>query len=190
MSAPIRLLGISGSLRRASLNSGLLKAAMDVVPEGVTLIAHDLRSVPLYDGDVEEVGYPAAVAEIREAIRASDGVWFVTPEYNYSYPGVLKNALDWVSRGKDQPLRHKPVAVAGVSPGGFGTVRAQLAMRQFFYSVDARDLQRPELHVANARALFSPQGVLTDEATRENLRAFLSAFADELRSQRPLVHAE
>lgn len=188
MPDPIRLLGISGSLRRPSLNSALLRAALDVLPEGVVLATHDLRSVPLFDGDVEQVGYPVSVVELREAIRAADGVLFVTPEYNYSYPGVLKNALDWVSRGKDQPLRRKPVAVAGASPSGFGTVRAQLALRQVFQALDARDLQRPELHVANAAGLFSPQGELTDEATREKLRALLSAFVEMVRS--PLVLAE
>ncbi|MEO5988689.1 MAG: NADPH-dependent FMN reductase [Candidatus Eisenbacteria bacterium] len=178
---------MSGSLRRASYNSALLRAAMELLPEGVTLAAHDLRSVPMYDGDVEAVGLPAPVVEFREAIRAADGVLFVTPEYNYGYPAVLKNALDWASRGKDQPLLRKPVAVTGVSAGGFGTVRAQLALRQVFLGVDARLMQRPELHVGNASKQFSPQGALTDESTREKLRAFLAAFADQVRAQRSLT---
>lgn len=183
MNASIRLVGVSGSLRRASINTALLRAAAELLPQGVTLEHHDLRGVPLFDGDTEVVGFPSAVTELREAIRAADGVLFVTPEYNYSYPGVLKNALDWVSRGKDQPLLAKPVAVTGASPGGFGTVRAQLALRQLFFPLGAHALQRPELHVANATKLFSPEGRLTDEPTREKLSGFMSAFVDWVRTQ-------
>lgn len=185
MSDPIRLLGISGSLRRGSFNTGLLTAAQELLPAGVSLELAGLHEIPLYDGDVEAAGMPTGVSVLREAIRGADGVLFATPEYNYSYPGVLKNALDWVSRGKDQPLRGKPVAVMGASPGGFGTVRAQLALRQLFFPLDARDMQRPELQVANATSLFSSEGALTDAGTRDKLRQFLVAFADWTRVHSP-----
>jgi len=174
---PIRLLGVSGSLRSASFNSALLRAASEVLPAGVTLTIHDLHPIPLYDGDVESAGLPASVTAFQTALRAADGVLISTPEYNYGIPGVLKNAIDWASRGKGQPLGGKPVAVMGASAGGFGTVRSQLALRQVLFALDARDMQTPELHLANSQKLFSADGALTDEPTREKLRAFLAATA-------------
>ena len=177
MSDSVHVLGICGSLRSGSYNAALLRAASELLPQGMTLTLHDLRSIPLFDGDVEAAGLPASVVELQTAIREADGVLIATPEYNYSIPGVLKNSLDWVSRGKNQPLGSKPVALMGASAGGFGTVRSQLALRQVLQALDARDLQRPELHVGNAGKVVSPEGVLTDEATREKIRAMLAAFA-------------
>lgn len=177
MSDSIHVLGICGSLRRGSYNAALLRAASELLPAGMTLQTHDLRSIPLFDGDVEAAGLPASVTALQAAIREADGVLIATPEYNYSIPGVLKNSIDWVSRGKNQPLGGKPVALMGASAGGFATVRSQLALRQVLLALDARDLQRPEVHVANAGKLVSPEGVLTDEGTREKIRAMLAAFA-------------
>lgn len=181
----LEVLGLSGSLRRASLNSGLLRAARALVPEGITITIHDWRDVPLYDGDVQERdGFPPPVHELREAIRRADGVLIATPEYNNATPGGLKNALDWVSRGKDQPLAGKPVALMGASPGGFGTVRAQIQVRQLFRVLGARELPSPELHVSNATPLFSPDGELTDDATRAKVAALVTALAAWIRRER------
>lgn len=177
MSDSIHVLGICGSLRRGSYNAALLRAAAELLPASMTLTIHDLRPIPLFDGDVEAAGLPASVIALQTAIREHDGVLIATPEYNYSIPGVLKNSIDWVSRGKNQPLGGKPVALMGASAGGFATVRSQLALRQVLLALDARDLQRPEVHVANAGKLVSPEGVLTDEPTREKIRAMLAAFA-------------
>jgi len=177
VSDSVHVLGICGSLRRGSYNAALLRAASELLPPGMTLTIHDLRSIPLFDGDVEAAGLPASVTALQSAIREADGVLIATPEYNYSTPGVLKNSIDWVSRGKNQPLGGKPVALMGASAGGFATVRSQLALRQVLLALDARDLQRPEVHVANAGKLVSPEGVLTDEGTREKIRAMLAAFA-------------
>ena len=123
----LSILGISGSLRRESFNTRLLQAATALMPADATLTVRTLHGVPLYDGDLEAQGMPDGVRELREAIRAADGLLLSTPEYNNGVPGVLKNAIDWASRGADQPLAHKPLALLSASPGGMGGVRAQLA---------------------------------------------------------------
>lgn len=184
MSDSLRLLGVTGSLRRASMNSGLLRAASELAPAGLTIEIHDWRDVPIFDADVQAAGFPPPVHAFREAVRRADGVLFATPEYNHATPGGLKNALDWLSRGKDQPLSNKPVALMGASPGGFGTVRAQIQLRQLFRVLGARDLPRPELHVSNAEPLFGPDGTLGDEATRQKVAALVAAFGDWIRRER------
>lgn len=185
MGDTLEILGLSGSLRRASINSGLLRAARALAPAGVTITIHDWRDVPIYDGDVQEQGgFPGPVHALREAIRRADGVLIATPEYNHATPGGLKNALDWVSRGKDQPLSSKPVAVMGASPGGFGTVRAQIQVRQLFRVLGARDLPSPELHVSNAGPLFSDDGELVDDATRTKVGSLVAALGEWIRRER------
>ncbi len=173
---PVRLVGISGSLRRASNNTGLVRAATQLVPDGVTLELFDLANIPLYNGDAEAVGLPESVKTFKAHIAAADGVLIATPEYNYSIPGVLKNALDWASRpAKDSPLSGKPVAIMGAG-GQFGTVRAQLHLRQIIGFNNMLPLNRPEVLVTRAWEKFDVQGNLTDEATREQIRALLVAF--------------
>ena len=123
-----QILGIAGSLRLASYNRGLIRAAQQVAPDGVEIAAFDLLPIPLYNADVEAEGAPAPVRDLKERIRAADALLIATPEYNYSIPGVQKNAIDWASRPpQDSPLRHKPIGLMGASPGGFGTVRSQLS---------------------------------------------------------------
>jgi len=126
----IKVLGISGSLRRGSYNSALLRAAQRLMPEDATLEMASIRGIPLYDGDVETQGTPAAVSQLKQAIVAADGVLLATPEYNNSLPGVLKNAIDWLSRPSSDIKRvfgGKPFAMMGASAGGFGTILSQTA---------------------------------------------------------------
>ena len=184
MAEPLRVLAIAGSLRRASYNRGLVRAAQELAPPSLRIESFDLAGIPLYDGDVEAQGLPASVQELRERIRAADAVLIATPEYNYSVPGVLKNAVDWASRPPDQPFRDKPLAIAGATPGGFGTTRAQHHLRQSLVFLDARVLSRPELLVAGAGAKFDAEGNLVDEKTRKlllELLVALEAWARRLR---------
>ena len=138
MSDSVHVLGICGSLRRGSFNAALLRAASELLPPGMTLTIHDLRSIPLFDGDVEAAGLPTSVTALQSAIREADGVLIATPEYNYSIPGVIKNSIDWVSVGKNKPLGGKPVALMGASAGGFATVRSQVAVRQAVLASESR----------------------------------------------------
>ncbi len=170
------VLGISGSLRKGSYNSAALRAAIGLAPDGMTIEAFDLAGIPLYDEDVRQQGLPPRVEAFREAIRAADGLLIATPEYNYSIPGVLKNAIDWASRPPDQPFAHKPIAIMGASPSGFGTARAQYHLRQCFVFLDAWLLQRPEVMIPAAGSKFDEHGNLTDEQTAGFVRDFLAAF--------------
>jgi chromate reductase len=172
----LRVVAIAGSLRRESYNRRLVQAAREVAPDSLEIARHEISAIPLYDGDVEKAGFPSSVQALREAIRRADGVLIATPEYNYSVPGVLKNAIDWVSRPPDQPFRDKPVAIIGATPGGFGTTRAQHHLRQSFVFLDARVLARPELLVASAADKFDAKGDLVDEKTRKLLGELLVAF--------------
>ena len=173
----LALLGLSGSLRAGSHNTALLRAATSLVPPSVTLTVRTVHDVPLYDGDVEAQGLPAGVVALREAIRAADGVVISTPEYNHGVPGVLKNALDWVSRGADSPLRGRPVLLLSASPGGMGGVRAHLAWLPTLYAVGMRMLPGHEFCLSNAGQAFAADGSLADERTRERLRTDLATFA-------------
>ncbi len=176
----MKLVGISGSLRRASLNTALLRAATGLVPEGVTLETGTITGIPLYDGDVEEAaGLPEAVATLKAQIGAADGVVLVTPEYNGSMPGVFKNAIDWLSRPPGQPgvFRDKPVAIMGASPGGFGTVLSQDAWLGVLRSLGTRHWFGGRVLVSRAHQAFDAQGQLTDKAVEEQVRQLLAGFA-------------
>ncbi len=180
----MHILGISGSLRSASLNSAALRACADVLPAGVTLSTFDLSPIPLYNEDVRVQGLPDAVQQLREQIRAADALLIATPEYNYSIPGVLKNAIDWASRPPEQPFNGKPIALIGATPGGFGTSRAQYHLRQVFIYLNAHLLNQPEVFISAAPPKFDAQGRLTDAATAEQLGKMLAAFADWTRRLR------
>lgn len=177
------VLGISGSLRAKSFNSGALRAARDLAPDGMSIDIADISGIPLYDGDVEAEGMPEAVLRLRAQIAAADGLLIVTPEYNYSIPGVLKNAIDWASRPPDQPFDGKPMAIMGASPGGGGTTRCQYHLRQAFIFLNGFIMNRPELMISGARALFDDDVNLTDEGTRERIGALLTAFAGWIRAR-------
>jgi chromate reductase len=176
MASTTRLLGISGSLRRKSYNTAALRVAMSLAPEGVFFDTFDLGSLPLYNDDVRVEGYPPPVASLRELIAAADGVLIVTPEYNYSVTGVLKNAIDWASRPPEQPFDGKPIALMGASGGALGTARAQYHLRQMFIFLNAHMLNRPEVMIGGAPSKFDAEGKLTDQATRDFLGTMLTAF--------------
>ncbi len=175
----ITVLGIPGSLRAKSFNRMALTAACELAPEGMTILRFErLGDVPLYDEDLKEQGFPDAALELRRAIAAADALLLVTPEYNYSVSGVLKNAIDWASRPPDTPLPGKPVAIMGASPGLAGTVRAQLHLRQILGGLDMPVLNRPEVLIRQAAAKFDAEGRLTDEDTRRHIRRLLERLKD------------
>ena len=168
------LLGICGSLRRASINRSLLDELGTSLPTGATLTIHDSVELPLFNSDVPEA---ASVTELKDAIRHADGVVFSVPEYNYSIPGGLKNALDWISSPPvTSPLRGKPVAIVGATSGMSGTIRAQLHMRQILLFSDCQVLSQPEILIPRAHERFDAMGALTDEPTRALLRRFGESF--------------
>jgi chromate reductase len=181
------ILGLAGSLRRESYNRALLRAAALLAPSGVAVeIFERLGEIPPYNDDVRLHGMPDPVAELWRAIADADAVLIATPEYNYGVPGVLKNALDWVSRPPaETPLRHKPVAIVGASSGNFGTARAQLGLRHALLFMDAATLAKPEVYVFRAAERFDDQGELTDETTRALLAESLTALVAEARRPRP-----
>lgn len=176
----IRLLGVSGSLREASFNTALLRAAAKVLPEGVSLEVATLNGIPLYDGDLEAAqGIPDAVVALRERVLACDGLLLASPEYNNGIPGVFKNAIDWLSRGEEakRVFGDRPVAVIGASPGGFGTILAQAAWLPVLRTLGTRSWHGGRLMVSRAGKVFDGNGELVDDAVREQLRTFLAGFA-------------
>ena len=176
--APITVLPLLGSLRRGSFNGLVLRAARELAPDGMAIGEHaDLREIPLYDQDLmDATGYPASVVALREAIAASDAVLFVSPEYNYSIPGVLKNAIDWASRGADQPFKGKPTSVMGASPGIVGTARMQYHLRQVMVFLEMHPINKPEVIINAVHSRFDEGGNLTDEQTGKAIAAQLEAL--------------
>ena len=177
MRMPCKVLGISGSLRAGSLNTALLRTAQEVAPDGVAIEIADLGDVPIYNEDVRQQGLPDSVVRLREGIVAADALLIATPEYNYSIPGVLKNAIDWASRPPDQPFDGKPVALMGTSPGRLGTARAQYHLRQCFVFLNAPVLNKPELMIGDAGTVFDDTGRMIDEANRGRVAKLLEALA-------------
>jgi len=179
------IVGISGSLRRGSFNTNLLGAASEALPDGATLTIHSIAEIPLYNGDVESAeGVPQAVAAIKDAIANADGLLISTPEYNNSLPGVLKNAVDWLSRPNNDVPRvfgNKPTAIMGASPGGFGTVLAQAAWLPVLRTLGTRYFT-PKMLVSGAGKVFDDDGRLADAAVRERLVKFLSDFVEFARA--------
>jgi chromate reductase, NAD(P)H dehydrogenase (quinone) len=182
--SPLVIAGIAGSLRRGSFNRGLLRAAVESAPDGITIQPLEIRDLPLFDADLDTDGGPEIVRAFKAAILAADGLFIATPEYNYSMPGVLKNALDWASRAPERALQDKAVAIVGASPGRWGTVRSQLALRQMLLSPACRVMPGPVLTIAGAREHFDEDGNLTDAATRTQLVGVLDAFSTWIRQVR------
>jgi NAD(P)H-dependent FMN reductase len=176
------ILGLSGSLRRASFNAGLLRAAAGVMPEGVELQMGTIRGVPLYDADEETAnGLPETVQTLQTQLQAADGLLMVTPEYNNGVPGVFKNAIDWMSRGDGLDyFKGKPVAVIGASPGSFGTILSQSHWLPVLRTLRTKPWLEGRLMVPRAKSVFDDDGNLTDEDTREKLRQFMAGFAASL----------
>src|SRR5258706_4940387 len=173
MAASIKILGIAGSVRKASFNKSALRAAQKLVPDGASIEIFDIGGLPGFNQD-EEKNPPAKVTELKAKIRAADAILFVTPEYNYSIPGVLKNAIDWASRPYgDSAWTGKPVAVMGASVGVIGTARAQYHLRQVFVFLDMEAVNQPEVMI-DASKSFDDKGNLTDQATRDLIRKLLA----------------
>ena len=182
----VKLIGISGSLRDGSYNTALLRAASTMMPEGTELSLRSIKGIPLYDGDVETAeGIPSAVAELKEAIAMADGFILATPEYNHSMSGVLKNAIDWLSRPPADIKRvfgGKRVALLGASPGGFGTVLSQNAWLPVLRTLGTYPWSGDNLLVSRAHKVFDASGSLTDQAIEEQLKQFIDGFVQFVRS--------
>jgi chromate reductase, NAD(P)H dehydrogenase (quinone) len=182
------LVGLSGSLRRGSYNSALLAAAASLAPAGSELRIETIRDIPLYDGDAEASdGIPAVVQRLKDAIAAADGLLLVTPEYNNAMPGVLKNAIDWLSRPPAdiaRVFRGRPVALIGASPGGFGTILAQNAWLPVLRTLGMELWTAGRLMVSRARSVFAEDGSLSDPKVRDQLQDFVHGFFAYAESRR------
>ena len=174
----MKVLAISGSLRQGSFNSGLVRAAVEMAPAGVSITVADITSVPLYNGDDDGDSKPDAVEALAEQVRLADALLFATPEYNYSIPGVLKNTIDWLSRVPGGIFAGKPAAIMGASMGGMGSSRSQYHLRQVLQCLDVKTLNKPEVFVSAAHQKCDEKGNLTDDNTREMIAKQLQALKD------------
>jgi len=174
--ADLKVLGISGSLRKGSYNAMALRAAQKLAPQGITVEIADISTIPMYNDDVRVAGEPAEVAALKAKIRAADAVLLVTPEYNFSIPGVLKNTLDWMSRPPEPPFDGKVVGIMGASPGPVGTARVQYDLRKVLVFMNAFTVNKPEVFISSCASKFDAQGNLTDEATGKFIGDLLVAM--------------
>jgi chromate reductase len=173
----LEFVGLLGSLRKGSYNAMLMRAASELLPPDVTLAVAPIGDLPPYDADVDAGGAPAPVQRLKAQLRAADAIVIASPEYNYSLPGFLKNAIDWASRKPDPALDGKPGLIMGASPGAFGTVRMQHHLRQICVAVNVKLLIRPEIAVAKAQERFDADGRLVDASMRELVRSGLAALS-------------
>ena len=177
----VKILGIPGSLRKGSFNRKLVNVAQKMVPQGASMDVFDINGIPPFSED-DEKNVPAKVTEFKAAIRRADAILFATPEYNYSIPGVLKNAIDWASRPYgDSAWLGKPAAIIGASVGRFGSARAQYHLRQVCVYLDMDVINQPEVMVGGASDMFDAQGNLTHESSRESLGELLQALVARTR---------
>ena len=189
MADPIKILGIAGSVRAASYNRGALRAAQKLMPAGATLEVFELAGIPIYNQD-EERNPPQKVVDFKARIRAADGILISTAEYNYSIPGVLKNAIDWASRPYgDSAWNGKPVALMSASVGQFGGMRAQYHLRQCFVFLNMDAVLQPEVAIANAAQRFDEQGNLTDDTAKQLLGKLLHALVQKAQAAKMPVRA-
>jgi chromate reductase, NAD(P)H dehydrogenase (quinone) len=176
MEKKVHIMGFAGSLRKNSFNRSILRAALEMVPEDGRLEIFDLEGIPPFNQDLESQP-PEKVKEFKAKIRTADAILIATPEYNYSIPGVLKNAIDWASRPfGDNAFEGKPVAVMGASPGMTGTARSQYHLRQTFVFLDMHPLNRPEVMVPFAHEKIDKEGKVTDPKTKEKIRELLESL--------------
>lgn len=184
---PLRIIGVAGSLRRRSLNRALLRAACELTPAMLSIDVQTLDDLPLFNEDLESGGPPLPVERLRSAVRAADGLLLVTPEYNHGVPGVLKNAVDWLSQPlRQSALEQKPVAMMGASTGQAGTARSQSQLRQAFVLTNSPVLQQPEVLIGRAHEKFDGEGRLTDPRTREFVALFLARLTRWLTQEKRL----
>ena len=183
----VHLAGMSGSLRRESFNTLLLHAVQQLLPENTTMEIVSIADQPLYDADMDvpaSTSRPAIVQKFRDILSSADGIVIASPEYNYSIPGGLKNAIDWASRGQDSPLMNKPVAVMGATTGMWGTVRMQTAFLPVFTFLNMKPVLKPEVLLAKAQDKFNAEGKLTDDFAKEMIRKKLEALREIILKER------
>ena len=173
----IKVLGICGSLRKASYNMAALRTAIELKPPGMTVEVADISQIPLYNEDVRQQGFPPPVQKLRDQIAAADALLFACPEYNYSMSGVLKNAIDWASRPPDQPFAGKPCAILGAAAGMAGSARAQGDLRRSMVFLDMHPLSKPEVLIGQAHTKFDENGKFLDEAGKGFIRDMMAALA-------------
>src|SRR5580704_1654528 len=173
----ISVLGICGSLRKASFNRAALNTAIELKPPGMSVTVADISQIPLYDEDVRAQGFPPPVETLRQQIKAADALLFACPEYNYSMSGVLKNAIDWASRPPDQPFAGKPAAILGAAAGMAGSWRAQANLRQSCVFLDVYPLNKPEVLIFQAQNKFDANGRLNDDVARGLIGDLMKALA-------------
>jgi chromate reductase len=192
MRTEIHFVGICGSIRKGSFNKMLLNVAATLLPENVTMEIASIRDIPLYNADLDlpaATQRPVEAQRFRDALARSEALVIVSPEYNYSIPGGLKNAIDWASRGQDSPLLHKPVAVMGATTGMWGTVRMQMAFYGVFLFLDMKPVLKPEVLIAKAPEKFDEHGNLKDEMANDLIRRKLKnlkELVEQLRPSEPL----
>ena len=177
MAKPIKTAAFCGSLRKASFNRMLLKESIKLVPQGMTIEEIEIGGLALYNADLHQAGFPASAQQAIDRVAAADALLFVTPEYNYSMPAPLKNAIDWISRAPNQPFAGKPAAMMGASMGLMGSVRAQLHLRHSMVFLNMFPVNRPEVIIGQAQNKFDAAGNLTDEAAKGLIRDLLTALA-------------
>jgi chromate reductase len=189
MADQVKILGIAGSLRKASYNRGALRAAQQLCPQGATIEAFELDGIPAFNQD-EERNPPQKVVDFKNRIQAADAILFVTPEYNYGLPGVLKNAIDWASRPYgDNAWNGKPGAIVSAAMSMGGGVRAQYQLRQSFVFLNIDAVVQPEVAIGNATERFDEQGNLKDETSKKLIGQLLQALVTKVRLLRPAMKA-
>src|SRR5881394_4091083 len=174
--AELKVLGISGSLRKASYNTAILKACAELMPAGMTMTYARIDDLPLFNQDVFDAGLPAGAKRFREEVTAADGLLIASPEYNFSLSAALKNAIDWGSRPPNQVFQDKPIAIFSVSQGPMGGARVQYDLRRILGQLWGHVLPRPEVFIGNAGSKFDAQGKITDEATRKFLTELVAGL--------------
>jgi chromate reductase len=172
----LNIVAISGSLRTKSYNHAALRAAASLAPEGMKVRIVDYSGIPLYNGDLQAQGFPAAAEALRAEIASADGLLIASPEYNFSVSGVLKNAIDWLSRMNPQPFKGKPTAIMSATMGPLGGARSQYDLRKIIGGLEANVLTKPEIFIGACHTRFDEQGTLTDEATKKIIAEQMVAF--------------
>ena len=176
MAGELKVLGICGSLRKASLSMAALRACKELAPAGLSISFASIGDIPMYNQDVFDAGVPEPAKRFYAEIAAADGVLIATPEYNFSLPAALKNAIDWVSKMPKQPFENKPIAVFSASQGPLGGARVQYDVRRILGQLWGHVLPRPEVFIGVAQTKFDKDGKLTDEATKKFLTDLLAGF--------------
>lgn len=179
----IKIVGIAGSIRRKSYNKSAILAAQELLPENAVMDIVDLSDIPMFNEDIEAEGTPEAVADFNSKLAKADAVIIATPEYNFSIPPILKNALDWASRYKDLPLYGKPLAIMSATPGMLGGSRVQYHLRQVCVSLNLIPVSKPEVFISNAHMKFDDTGKLIDEETKKLIVQLLDALLEEVKNK-------